>query len=168
MILHMQAAVAILLTAVSFTPQSSRGPDSSDAGRFVAGGSITLRLEYSSGPVCELTAHVDVSAAIIRRSSAALSCDRRQAHRTLTPKEADDFLRLARDSRLYRVRGIGRDGRAGDAWLATIKVEDKGQIVILVISGNREFDSGPRRELLQLLQGLLTELRPLLKSAHGK
>jgi hypothetical protein len=108
---------------------------------------MTVRLEYASRSVCELTAHVDVME-IGGRRSVALSCDGREAVRPLTPQESKDFLRLARDAQLYRTRGIGRDGRAGDAWLATLKVTDGGLMVILIVSGNPEFDPGPRRELL--------------------
>ncbi|MBA2303837.1 MAG: hypothetical protein H0W08_14560 [Acidobacteria bacterium] len=165
MIPHMPAALAILLMAASLAPESSQG---SDPGRFLTGGNITLRLEYSAGSSCELTTHVDVWAASKGRRSVALSCDGRKAHRTLTQQEADDFLRLARGSQLYRARGIGRDGCGGDAWLASVKVTDGGLIVVLVVSGNPEFDSGPRREVLEFLQKLFTELRPRLESANRK
>ena len=93
-------------------------------------GSITLRLEPYRGPTCELTVHVDVWAASNGRRSAALSCDSRGAHRTLTTQEADDFLRLARDSQLYQARGIEGDGRSGDLWLLTLKVAD-GELIVM-------------------------------------
>ena len=165
MIPQVPTALAILLMAASLAPETPQG---SDPGRFVTGGSITLRLEPYRGPTCELTVHVDVWAASNGRRSVALSCDSRGAHRTLTTQEADDFLRLARDSQLYQASGIGGDGRSGDLWLATLKVADGGLIVVLVVSGNPEFASGPRRELLQLLQKLFIELRARLESTNRK
>jgi len=56
------------------------------------------------------------------------------------------------------------DGRAGDAWLATLKVTDGGLIVILVVSGNAEFGTGRRRELLDFLDKRLSELKLRFKS----
>ena len=157
MIPQMPAVLATLIVAASLTPES---PQDLDPGRFETGGSITLRMEYLSGPPCELTAHVELWTSGKGPRSVALSCGDRRAHRPLTPHEANDFLRLARDSQLYRARGIGRDGRAGDAWLATLKVTDRGLIVILVVSGNPEFESGLRRELLEFLSKLFSELKP--------
>jgi hypothetical protein len=165
MIPHMPAALAIFLMASSVAPEGSQG---SDTGRFESGGSITLRLESYRGPACDLTVRVDVWVTGNGRKSVALSCGGRQAHRTLTPQEADDFLRLARDSQLYRARGIGRDGRGSHMWLTTMKVTDRGLIVILVVSGNSEFASGPRQELVQFLQKLFIELRDRLESPNRK
>jgi hypothetical protein len=162
---HIPAALASLLIAASLAGGRSQG---SEPGRFITGGSVTLRLEYSSGYVCELTAHVDVWTASQGEKSIALSCNGRHASRTLTPAEANEFLRLARDSELYRARGIGRDGRGGDAWLATMKVTDGGMIVVLVVSGNPDFASGPRRELSDSLGNFLIELTPRLESAKRK
>jgi hypothetical protein len=92
-----------------------------------------------------------------------LSRDGRKAHRDLSVSEADELLRLARTSNLYATRGVGRDTRYADMWLATLKVVDQGAAVILVVSGNREFESEPRRSLLQFLQQRLVELRPRLE-----
>jgi hypothetical protein len=161
MISQMPVALAILLTSASLTPRNSQ---TSGAGRFETGATTTLRLEYVSGSVCELTARVDIWRSSKGQKSVALSCDGRKAVRPFTSEEAADFLRLARNAQLYRARGIGRDGRAGDTWLATLKVTDGALIVILVVSGNPEFDSGPRRELVELLRKLFTELRPRLVS----
>jgi hypothetical protein len=165
MIRQLPGALAILLMAASQAAGSSQG---SEPGRFVRGGSITLRMEYSSGYVCELTAHVDVFTASQGEKSTALSCNGRRAYRTLTSQEANDFLRLARDADLYRARGIGRDGRGGDAWLATMKVTDGALIVVLVVSGNPEFASGPRRQLSDFLQKFFVELTPRLEPAKRK
>lgn len=162
MIPHMPVALAVLLTAAFLAPGHSQ---ISDAGRFETGATMALRLEYVSGSVCELTVQVDVWKSREGRRSAALSCDRRAAMRPLTAEEAEDLLRLARSAQLYRARGIGRDARASDAWLATLKVTDGGAIVVLVVSGNPEFENGPRRELLELLEKLLFELRPRLAAA---
>jgi hypothetical protein len=79
-------------------------------------------------------------------------CDRLRANRELTDTEAADFLRLARAANLYATKGVGRDGRAGDLFLTTLTVHDQGAIVMLVVSGNPEFDSGARRELLAFLR----------------
>ena len=158
-------ALAILLMAAATAPEGSQG---FDPGGFERGGSITLRWEYLSGPACELTVHVDVGEVSRGRRSVGLACGGRQAHRTLSPQEADDFLRLARSSQLYRARGIGGDGRAAHLWLATMKVTDRGRIVILVVSGNPEFASGPRRELTDLFQELFIELRDRLESPNQK
>jgi hypothetical protein len=117
-----------------------------------------LRLEYSRGSICDLTVNVGVPAASLKEGWVVLSCDGRKANRTLTVKEADEFLRLARNSHLFCARGVGRDGRAGDAWLATLTVADLGFIVKLVVSGSPEFGSGPRRQLLQFLQQRLIEV----------
>lgn len=165
MISQLPMALAIAVTAASLAPGNSQA---AAAGRFDAGATMTLRLEYASGSVCDLTAHVDVWKSRKGPRSVALSCDGRHAVRPLTAQEADDFLRLAKDAQLYRARGIGRDGRAGDAWLATLKVTDGALIAVLVVSGNPEFDNGPRRELLDLLQKLLTELRPRLAAADRR
>ena len=115
-----------------------------------------------------MTVYVDAWVASQGQRSVALTCGQRNVHRSLTTQEADVFLRHARDSRLYRARGIGADLRASDLWLATMKVTDSGQIVILVISGNPEFASGPRRDLVAFLLNLFTELRTRIDSVTGK
>jgi hypothetical protein len=48
------------------------------------------------------------------------------------------------------------------------RVTDSGQIVILVVSGNSDFASGPRRDLVALLLKLFTELRTRIDSVNGK
>jgi hypothetical protein len=98
----------------------------------------------------------------------ALECDGRKTHRPLDVKEADEFLRLARNANLFRTIGIGGDARGADMWFATMKVTDQGAIKILVVSANREFDSGPRRLLLQFLQDRLVELRERLFKPNSK
>ena len=139
-----------------------------EPGRFEKGGAITLRIDYYRGPGCELTVEFYVQAATQGRTSVALSCGQAKAHRWLTANEADDFLRLARDSQLYRARGVGADLRGADLWFATIEVIDSGRIVVLVVSGNSEFANGPPRDLVAFLEKLLTELRPRLTVITGK
>jgi hypothetical protein len=125
-------------------------------------------MEYASGWTCEVTADVRLSTVIPRSGSLALGCDGRKTHQPLDVKEADEFLRLARDANLFRTIGIGGDARGADMWFATMKVTDQGAIKILVVSANREFDSGPRRLLLQFLQDRLVELRDRLFKRNSK
>lgn len=134
-----------------------------EPGLFQEGGTVTLRIEYASGNTCELTVDVRLSTVIARSGSVALACDGRKAYRPLDTKEADEFLHLARQAKLYHTVGIGGDTRPADMWFATLKVVDRGAIVILVLSANREFGSGPRRSLLQFLEKRLVELRPRLE-----
>jgi hypothetical protein len=58
--------------------------------------------------------------------------------------------------------------RSGDLWLATLTVKDRGYMVMLVISGNPEFDSGSRSRLMDFLRSLLVELRERLETVQNR
>ena len=145
--------------AVVIAVQPVRAP-APEPGGFERGATMVLRLEHTTGPPCELTATVHPPALVKGSAAIVLMCNDRRADRMLTERESTDFLRLARASTLYATKGIGRDGRGGHLFFTTLKVEDAGAIVILVVSGNPEFGSGPRREFLTLLTQWFTELRP--------
>jgi hypothetical protein len=158
----MSFALAILVVTIVL---AQGAPSTPDPGTFERDADVTLRLEYASGSTCDLGVNVAPSQ---RKGWVGLSCDGRKASRMLTVSETNEFLDLARDSRLYSTRGVGRDGRAGDAWLATLTVTDAGFIVKLVVSGNPEFGRDPRRQLLQLLQQRLVELRSRLDTLRKR
>ena len=151
-----------LATLVILVSLFQNRPSPPEPGLFSDGGAITLRMEYASGWTCDLTVDVRLSTVIPRSGFVALTCDGQKAHRPMDVKESDEFLSLAREARLYQAVGIGGDARGADMWFATMKVTDRGAIVILVVSGNEEFGSGPRRSLLQFLQNRFVELRPRL------
>jgi hypothetical protein len=155
------AVVALLLAQDRTLP--------SDLGRFDNGGNIKLRMEYASGWDCELALDVGLPTTRPGEGVASLSCaqGRQRAHRSLRLEEVKRFLQLARDSQLFTARGVGTDGRSGDLWLATLTVKDRGYMMMLVISGNPEFDSGPRSRLMDFLRNLLVELRGRLEAVQN-
>jgi hypothetical protein len=126
-------------------------------------------MEYASGWDCDLALDVGLPTTGPREDGVSLSCaqERQRARRNLRPAEANRFLELARDSQLFTARGVGTDGRSGDLWLATLTVKDRGYIVMLVISGNPEFDGGPRSRLMDFLRDLLVELRGRLEAVQN-
>jgi hypothetical protein len=142
----------------------------SDLGRFDSGGSIKLRMEYTSGWDCDLALDVGLPASPPGAGVVSLSCaqGRQRTHRSLRSEEVKRVLQLARDSQLFSARGVGTDGRSGNLWLATLTVKNRGHMVMLVISGNPEFDSGPRSRLMDFLRNLLVELRRRLQTGRNQ
>jgi len=84
------------------------------------------------------------------------------ATRTLTAEESNRVARLANESDLYDGGHTGdftRNGSEGAAKRLYVRCCTEGSHVVLVVTGNLTFQSGSRRELLQLLNQWRTPLR---------
>ena len=80
--------------------------------------------------------------------------------RALTGEEVARLRGLVRESKLMTGGYIGTDTTASDGVFETLKVLDGTATAgVLVTSGNPSFVTGPRRQLLDWLRALLSELQ---------
>ena len=78
--------------------------------------------------------------------------------RSLTSQEVTRLVGLVRQSNLFGGGYIGRDSTAMDGIFETLTVSGAAGTGVLVTSDNSSFSTGPRHDLLQVLQAMLQEL----------
>ena len=81
------------------------------------------------------------------------------ADRALTPQETERLLALTTGSAIWSGTFIGVDPRAVDGMFETVTINRRNEVGVLVASGNPSFDTGPRRQLLNLLHSILEDLQ---------
>lgn len=103
---------------------------------------------------------------IERAGRGALRCVRNTSpptefasERALTPQELERLRRLSSGSGLFSGTAIGKSFEAVDGVTETVSVQRGSERIVLVASGNPSFETGSRRELLNLLHSIVEDLR---------